>query len=214
MRRSEGSARPSACQRILEMRKKRNRFSPRTSGKERYKKMFLIATEGARTEPQYFALFKEFDRISSVVHVKCIKKSSGASSPHHVLKAMKNYLSKSPSRNSDEAWLVVDRDKWAEENLAELFAWSQERENYEFAMSNPKFEYWLLLHFKNVKSSLSSSQRSIFFASGFLGISVQSRATSVLVVTHFPQRGCPRFSCSLLQTARHLQDEYFPSLPC
>ena len=75
------------------MRKKRNRFSPRVSGKERYKKMFLIATEGARTEPQYFELFKEFDRISSVVHVKCIKKRTGSSSPQHVLRAMKNHLS-------------------------------------------------------------------------------------------------------------------------
>lgn len=66
------------------MKKGGNRFSPRASGKERYKKMFLIATEGARTEPQYFALFREFDKISSVVHVKCVRRSVGASSPQHV----------------------------------------------------------------------------------------------------------------------------------
>ena len=76
--------------------------------------MFLIATEGARTEPQYFALFKEFDRISSVVHVKCIKKSSGASSPQHVLRSMKSHLSEIRLQNTDEAWLVVDKDEWSE----------------------------------------------------------------------------------------------------
>ena len=142
------------------MKKGGNWFSPRASGKERYKKMFLIATEGARTEPQYFALFREFDKISSVVHVKCVRRSVGASSPQHVLSAMRKYLSDRGLRKSDEAWLVVDRDEWSEKDLAVLFAWSQESENYEIALSNPKFEYWLLLHFENATSSLSSSQCS------------------------------------------------------
>ena len=62
--------------------------------------------------------------------------------------------------STDEAWLVVDRDEWSEKDLAVLFAWSQESENYEIALSNPKFEYWLLLHFENATSSLSSSQCS------------------------------------------------------
>ncbi len=122
--------------------------------------MFLIATEGARTEPQYFALFKEFDRISSVVHVNCIRKSSGASSPQYVLRAMKKHLSEIGLRNTGEAWLVVDRDKWEEEDIAVLFAWSQENENYGIALSNPKFEYWLLLHFENATTGLSSKQCS------------------------------------------------------
>ena len=140
--------------------KRRKRFSPRPSGRKRYKKMFLIATEGPRMEPQYFALFNEFDRISAAVHVKYISKSPGASSPRHVLLAMKKNLSESPIRSSDEAWLVVDRYRWAEATLTELFAWSQEKENHQFALSNPKFESWLLLHFENATSRLSSSQYS------------------------------------------------------
>ena len=79
----------------------------------------------------------------------------------HPLRAMKNYLSAIRLRNSNEAWLVVDRDKWEEEDLAELFAWSEESENYEIALSNPKFEYWLLLHFEKATSGLSSDQCSI-----------------------------------------------------
>jgi hypothetical protein len=33
----------------------------------------------------------------------------------------------------------VDKDKWTDQQLIELFEWSQGRENYGFALSNPKF---------------------------------------------------------------------------
>lgn len=49
----------------------------------------------------------------------------------------------------DEAWIVVDRDRWEEPHLDELDAWSREASNRGFALSNPKFEYWLLLHFED-----------------------------------------------------------------
>lgn len=48
-----------------------------------------------------------------------------------------------------EAWLVVDKDQWTDEQLTELFNWSRKQDNYGFALSNPKFEYWLLLHFED-----------------------------------------------------------------
>lgn len=73
---------------------------------------------------------------------------------------MKNHLSEIRLQNTDEAWLVVDKDEWSEKDLAVLFAWSKESENYEIALSNPKFEYWLLLHFENATSSLSTRQCS------------------------------------------------------
>ena len=52
-------------------------------------------------------------------------------------------------QKADEAWVVVDRDSWPAEHLAELHAWSQSKENFGFALSNPMFEYWLLLHFED-----------------------------------------------------------------
>ena len=60
-------------------------------------------------------------------------------------------------RESDEAWLVVDKDQWTDEQLLELSEWSGEAQNYGFALSNPKFEFWLLLHFEDGKG-ISSSQ--------------------------------------------------------
>ena len=120
--------------------------------------MFLIATEGAKTEPQYFACFNAFNEFSSTVHVKCIRKRQGASSPQHVLKAMKQHLADNNIKNSDEAWLVIDKDRWTELQLGELHTWSQEKKNYRVALSNPKFEYWLLLHFENIDGNLTSTQ--------------------------------------------------------
>jgi hypothetical protein len=62
---------------------------------------------------------------------------------------VRDYVRKEGLRKTDEAWVVVDRDQWAEEHVAELFAWSQEKGNYGLALSNPKFEFWLLLHFED-----------------------------------------------------------------
>ena len=42
------------------------------------------------------------------------------------------------------------------------YKWSQESKNYDFTLSNPKFEYWLLLHFEKgigVNSSQECSDR-------------------------------------------------------
>ena len=130
----------------------------RPTGERRYRKLFLIATEGDKTEPQYFAILNDHH---SVIHVDCIK-SKHHSSPLQVLKRMEDRLKRETLKNSDEAWLVVDKDQWQDEQLAQLHTWSQDADNYGFALSNPKFEYWLLLHFEdgtNIDSSSECSSR-------------------------------------------------------
>jgi hypothetical protein len=76
---------------------------------------------------------------------------------------MLDYLRREGLRSSDdEAWLVVDKDKWTDEQLLKLHAWAQARDNYGFALSNPNFEYWLLLHFEDgagIASSRGCSDR-------------------------------------------------------
>ncbi|MBW2084002.1 MAG: RloB domain-containing protein [Deltaproteobacteria bacterium] len=134
------------------MAKKRRTFR-RPLGKRRYRELFIIAVEGAKTEPQYFALFNS---RNSVIHVTCVK-GKHHSSPPQVLKHMKDYLNQKSLRPSDEAWLVVDKDNWADDQLALLYAWSESSERYGFALSNPKFEYWLLLHFEDGRG-ISTSQ--------------------------------------------------------
>lgn len=136
---------------------KRRKFQ-RQLGERRYRRLFVISVEGVVTEPQYFSIFNDFELV---IHVDCLK-CKNESSPIHVLQRMKKHLRETKLRNFDEAWLVVDKDQWTDEQLTKLHAWSQEQDNYGFALSNPKFEYWLLLHFEegtNISSSRECSER-------------------------------------------------------
>ena len=126
----------------------------RPLGMRRYKKLFVISVEGSKTEPQYFAIFNQSE---SILLVKCLKRKSTESSPKHVLASMELYLRKESFKKTDEAWIVVDRDSWQEDQLKELLRWSKKKDNYGFALSNPKFEYWILLHFEDGKG-ISSIQ--------------------------------------------------------
>jgi hypothetical protein len=130
----------------------------RQLGERRYKKMFLIAAEGTKTEPIYFGMFSD---DASIVRVSCLK-GKHDSSPPQVLKRMTQHLAREKLNSSDEAWLVVDKDQWTDEQLMQLYRWSLQHKNYKFALSNPKFEYWLLLHFEDgagVRSSRDCSER-------------------------------------------------------
>ncbi len=75
---------------------------------------------------------------------------------------MEKHLKEEGLKKSDEAWLVTDKDQWNDDQLTQLHYWSQKEDTYGFALSNPKFEYWLLLHFEdgsNVSSARDCSQR-------------------------------------------------------
>lgn len=134
------------------MPKRRKRFT-RPLGERRYRRLFIIAVEGAKTEFQYFDIFNGVD---AVIRVKCLK-GRHDSAPPHVLKRMQEHLREERLKKGDEAWLVVDRDNWTEDQLRELHDWSTEDENRGLALSNPKFEYWLLLHFENGDGIASSN---------------------------------------------------------
>jgi hypothetical protein len=130
----------------------------RPLGERRYKKLFLVAAEGIKTEPIYFSVFTD-DKY--IVQVSCLKGRSN-SSPPQVLKRMTDHILSEGLKSSDEAWLVVDKDQWTDEQLAQLHQWASQQDNYGFALSNPKFEYWLLLHFEDgtgIGSSRNCTER-------------------------------------------------------
>ena len=119
------------------------------------RKLFVLAVEGEKTEHEYFALFNAYNAL---VHTKCLKGKGSA--PRHVLQRIKKYLKEERLKPTDEAWVVVDRDNWKEAQLDELFAWSKSADNFGMALSNPKFEYWLLLHFEDGAGLATHSQCS------------------------------------------------------
>ncbi len=130
----------------------RRKFERKYVAVRSYKKLFIISTEGQKTEPEYFEIF---DNRNAIIKVKCLK-SGKDSSPLRVLKRMEKYIKEESLLDTDEAWLVVDRDQWTEKQLSELNQWAEKKENHGFALSNPKFEFWLLLHFEDVKSVKTS----------------------------------------------------------
>lgn len=127
----------------------------RPLGKRRYRKLFIIATEGSKTEPQYFT---KFNNTETTVQVKCLKFRND-SSPAGVLKRAKSYV-KGRLEKTDELWLVVDKDQWTDQQLNTLFKWTSTSSNYNLAVSNPMFEYWLLLHFEKGSRITANNLRS------------------------------------------------------
>lgn len=126
--------------------KQPNQYFRRSSLNLPYRKNFVIAVEGQKTEVEYFDIFKKAHPL--MINIKCLSSKSD-SNPLHVLERMKRYLAKNELKKTDEAWLVVDRDCWTEEQLQEPCKWARTHDNCYFAISNPKFEYWLLLHFED-----------------------------------------------------------------
>ncbi len=122
-------------------------------GNRSYKKLYLIVTEGSKTEPIYFSMFNHDEAI---FRIKCLD-SKGASAPPKLLAQMQKYLDQEGIKNTDEAWIIVDKDSWTNDQLQALHDWSQTEENFHLALSNPKFEYWLLLHFEE-GNGIASSQ--------------------------------------------------------
>lgn len=85
-----------------------------------------------------------------------------ASSPPQVLQHMETYLAEEAPRPPYEDWLVIDKDQWSNAQLGLLNEWEQRKSNYGLAISNPRFEHWLLLHFEdgnNIRSPRECTNR-------------------------------------------------------
>jgi hypothetical protein len=111
-----------------------------------YRKLYVIAVEGDKTEPSYFRFFRdELDTVA--IGIEIIPPES-KSAPQHVLKKIQDYL-KNPSPNgTSECWIVIDRDQWTVKTLDDVVKTCQENK-IGLCVSNPAFEFWLLLHFEN-----------------------------------------------------------------
>jgi len=104
-----------------------------------------VFTEGNKTEPQYF---EGTNPKSPFLKVLCFG-SKHKSSPRQILKRVKNFLEKKHRAMPSKIWIVVDRDSWDPAELDELVRWARESPRHHLAVSNPNFEYWLLLHFED-----------------------------------------------------------------
>lgn len=124
---------------------RKSRSPSKTHRGHKRSKLFIVSAEGSVTEPEYF---KILNNLTSSARVRTLGTSSTKSSPEHLLNRIKNYLKYNTLEPNDEAWIVIDKDQWTIQQLSNLYRWSEKSSNYGLAVSNPNFEYWLLLHFE------------------------------------------------------------------
>lgn len=128
-------------------KKKRPIPTKRQSNIKYPRKLFLIATEGTKTEPDYFKNLKKIVNNASI-NIKPLT-SNSRTAPGALLKRITKYLEEYEITNQDEAWIVMDRDQWNEDHIIKVIDWTTQNKHYGLALTNPKFEYWLLLHFED-----------------------------------------------------------------
>jgi RloB-like protein len=122
---------------------RRKRPLKRDEGEWRDASLFIIATEGEKTEPRYFGLFK-----SPKIKVLTLECRDGRSSPDAVMERISEFKGKYYFGRGDTFWLVVDRDRWTIKTLSAVFAECRRRDLV-MTVSNPQFEVWLAFHFQN-----------------------------------------------------------------
>lgn len=127
------------------------------------KRVFLLACEGRHTERKYFEGIQSNKielEILQYVEIKIFEKSNpDLSNPLKIFEELKQKIENN-GIEADEVCLIVDRDSdsFSEEQYLKVLNGCEEN-NYNFYLSNPNFELWLLFHFVE---SLSQEQKKLF----------------------------------------------------
>lgn len=130
-------------------------------------KLFAIACEGEKREPEYFRLFSfmskriKVDIIEDVVSDENVTnryKHTHRSAPRWVLDRAITYIDKEGLIEDDELWFVIDTDRWTDRQIRYLVDFCNNHPNWHIAISNPCFEVWLYFHKSSIiENSLSET---------------------------------------------------------
>lgn len=133
------------------MPRERSDFFRDSSSVEK-EKIFVLAFEGNKTEEQYFSSFRQSNKFNSdliYLHLLTREKGDTNSSPKHVFNKLKKEAKDEFNfSKNDELWMIIDRDEW--KNISEIITECKQLENMHVAVSAPSFEFWLLLHIKDI----------------------------------------------------------------
>ncbi len=108
------------------------------------KRIIHLVTEGIKTEPQYFAVFRSDSYV-----LKTHKNSGNATSPKGLVERAKLIEKANRLSKTDQIWIISDRDNWTDDHFNLLKNWVDNIQ-HNHALSNPSFEYWLLFHFEDI----------------------------------------------------------------
>jgi hypothetical protein len=138
-------------------------ITSRPSKTKDYRKFFVIAAEGQDTERIYFEALQVWLKThlqqnsqNPIVKIEFLERKDedkSKSSAVKVIEQLDNYKKIYAIDAQDELWLVLDRDRqnFKIKNLAEIVTLCKQK-NYELAITNPCFEFWLLLHLVDYKN--------------------------------------------------------------
>jgi ferredoxin len=126
----------------------------RSAYRQQYKK-FVISCEGSVTEREYFTRLQTLCWNGVILDILTDR---NANSPRQVLERIRNYGKSLSAR--DEMWCVIDKDQWTSAQFAALTDWQREPSPVfrGIALSNPKFELWLLAHFQELPITCGASE--------------------------------------------------------
>jgi len=119
-------------------------------------RLFVIACEGKREKAYFEALVKEALRVKVKV-LAPVDEEDGKSAPNWVFQRAMAYTEEYGLQEDDQLWLVMDVDRWGEDNLRNIAKECQDRKSWNIALSNPCFELWLILHVASIENVTSSS---------------------------------------------------------
>lgn len=115
-------------------------------------KIIVLAFEGNDTEQIYFEEFKDSEIFNDeliFLHLLKRPKDDTKSAPFHVFQKLKKEAKDEYSFNkNDELWMIIDTDRW--KNIPDIIEECNKLDNMFVAVSNPCFEFWLLLHIKKI----------------------------------------------------------------
>lgn len=129
----------------------------RSGGFLQAEKMFVLSYEGKISEKKYFEDFRKSELFNDngLIEIISLKRPvNRGSDPISVKKLLQEAKKEYRFKDTDEFWLIIDRDDWEEmhnHNFDKLVADCKKENNFFLAMSNPCFEIWLILHLKDIR---------------------------------------------------------------
>ena len=118
-------------------------------------KVIIISCEGRNTEPEYFEAIKNklSDYISVLIEIQIVPKNDNPSEPKDIVCNLETFIEEHYDYKSDydEMWVIWDREKVEarKQAILEMIPKCKEK-NYNIALTNPLFEFWLLLHIVDI----------------------------------------------------------------
>lgn len=113
--------------------------------REPYDKV-LIVCEGEKTEPHYLIALRDYLKLSQA-NIKIDPDSD--SSPISVVSYAKKLIKDNKNDPYDHVFCVIDRDRHTsfDTAIAQINGYKNKDTELHAIVSNPCFEYWILLHF-------------------------------------------------------------------